>query len=203
MIAEGRKMIEQIQAYVKEAFGKADIERYGEAYFHEHHIMPAYAIAMELAKKYEADEEIVGISVLLHDIGLIGRPEGRGHDVFGAEKAAGILKEMGLSEDTIERVTHCIRYHDAHDGDPESVEGKVVCTADALSHIMTPWFIVKSRYSDRPMDAYLVWCRKKLEKDFNRLQFEDERERARPTYECWKRVLDGMGHDGCSGLKGL
>jgi len=184
-------IIEKIKKIVKIEFDKADIKFHKEPYYYIYHILPAYNISIGLAKRYNANKEIVAISILLHDIGLINLDKGKEHDEAGVKKSKKILKDIGLNDKKIKEILHCIRYHDARDKNPLSIEGKIVCTADALSHIVTPWYIIKGRNSRKNNKDIIKWLSKKLNKDFNRIQFEEIKEEINPIYKNWKIILNG------------
>lgn len=94
-----------------------------------------HQLALRLAEKEDADEEVVEAAVFLHDIGRAKEDDGKidNHAEWGAEKAAEILEELDYSSNFIEEVQHCIRSHRySKPPEPESIEAKVLSDADNL-----------------------------------------------------------------------
>ena len=93
------------------------------------HLERTVKIALALSKRKDVREDIVAAGAWLHDIGLhLGN---EGHCFSGARFIQPFLGELGLNEEDIERVTHCI---EAHDGEvpARTLEAKVVHDADTL-----------------------------------------------------------------------
>ena len=68
--------------------------------------------ALELAKKYKADIEIVELGALLHDIAMpseLGPREE--HNIYGAEIAEELLTKFNYPEDRKNRVKECVLRH--------------------------------------------------------------------------------------------
>lgn len=182
-------MIEEIKNFVKESFDKADMKFFKEPYYYSKHILPAYKIALSLVDKYGGDKEIVEISILFHDIGLIDLKENEEHDRKGSEMVTDLIKKYNLSKDKIEKIKACILSHDCKAAIPKTVEEKIITSADALSHLVTPWFIVKSHFYEGTIDKFVGWCIKKLDEDFLRIQFDEEKTKIKPYCETLKKIL--------------
>ena len=94
--------IENIENFVKNRFGEVN---WG-------HVQRVRKIALELSRKYNADEELVDIGVLLHDIAKGKANENYvEHHIEGAEIAEKILKENGFDEEFIGGVKRIILRH--------------------------------------------------------------------------------------------
>lgn len=181
-------MIDKIKKLVKKKFDIADKENYGRVFFFANHIMPAYHFAMKLAEKYGADKELVGVAVLLHDYGHLSEGGGKRHDRRGSKNIKPILRKLGLAERNISKVSRIVRKHMAWEGDiPITLEEKIVTTSDALSHLLTPWFKIKAGFTKKDKEEYRLWCLKKIEHDYGRIQFKDEKKLAKPSYERIKK----------------
>ena len=125
------KMIEEIKQYVEEEC-KKPTSKYGYEPYNNHFI-PTQKYARELAKRLNADMEIVELAALLHDIGSIvhGRVD---HHITGAEIAEEKLKEVGYPQDRIDKVKHCILTHRGSKSiKRETVEAQILADADAMS----------------------------------------------------------------------
>lgn len=102
------------------------------------HVKRVENLAMKLAGKEDADQEVVKVSVLLHDIGRKKEDEGviEDHSSWGAEKSKEILTELDFEPDFVEKVSHCIDSHRySKDPEPSTLEAKVLSDADNLDAI--------------------------------------------------------------------
>ena len=108
----------------------------GDSAHDKEHIYRVLHHALEIAKTEEhVDYDVLITACLLHDI---GRPEQFAdpslcHAVVGSEKAARFLASLGLEQDFILKVCHCIRTHRfTNRQTPESLEAKILFDADKL-----------------------------------------------------------------------
>ncbi|MFC6716146.1 HD domain-containing protein [Natrialbaceae archaeon GCM10025810] len=124
-------MLEEVRARARTYFADA-------APAHDwHHVQRVEANAETLVARLDepVDETVVGLAVLLHDIGRAREDRGEidDHATWGAREAGRILRNVGASESTIDRVAHCIRAHRFSTGaEPETLEAEVVSDADNL-----------------------------------------------------------------------
>ena len=108
--------------------------------FDTHTIKVAEKAEWLLKKLPEANRDVVMLSVWLHDIYyLIDMSREEEHAALGADEAVKILKEKGFSNEVVKGVEHAIRAHSCKNVKPETVEAKILATADAMSHF-TPEF---------------------------------------------------------------
>jgi len=102
------------------------------------HVKRVANLAEELQKNEGGDQEILMLSVYLHDIGRAREDNGeiKDHAAWGAEKAREILSNQGHHDEVIERVQHCIEAHRySNNIEPETVEAKILSDADNLDAI--------------------------------------------------------------------
>ncbi|MFO8016586.1 MAG: HD domain-containing protein [Candidatus Woesearchaeota archaeon] len=156
------------------------------------HIESVVKYSRILAGKTDADEEVCELSAWLHDIIKIRDGKKDLHHVNGSEEAVRILEEYGYPKDRIQQVKHCILTHSSDENyTPESVEAKIVASADALSHfdnlleLAHYAFVIKKESVDQCRETLL----RKYEKSWNKLLIPEAREIARPKYEAIKLVL--------------
>ena len=131
----------------------------------------------------EVDEEILLLSVWLHDIGHypVGSED---HAITGERIARKFLIEMEYGEKKREAVLHCIRSHRNKDIKPATLEAKVFCGVDSLSHFTYAPYIVM--YHDGRLDEAIA----KLERDFDDLKpLPQLRWEVEPLYSAWKKLL--------------
>lgn len=118
--------------YVKHECEKPT-SKYGFEPF-ENHFVPVYNYSMILAKKWNADKEIVGISAWMHDIGSIIKGRDR-HHITGVEIAGWKLEDWGYPQEKIFEVQHCILSHrGSKEIKPETIEAKTLIEADAMAN---------------------------------------------------------------------
>ena len=80
--------------------------------FWEEHIKYVYKEAISLAKNKNADEEIVRLGALLHDIALIEMVGTRAeHHINGVKIAKEVLGRFNYSEEKTQKVLGCILHH--------------------------------------------------------------------------------------------
>ena len=160
--------------------------------FWEQHIKYVYKEAIELAKQYGANEEIVRIGALLHDIALIEKVGTRAeHNVKGKELAEKILKDFDCPEDILDRILGCILHHRSSK-DAENIEEICVADADVLAHFDNISIVYDVMYTLRHLQLAEVRKEVKayIEKDFNDLS-PQTREKFKNRYEIIRDVICG------------
>jgi uncharacterized protein len=137
------------------------------------HVMRVYNLCLELAKyEQNVDLDILRTAALLHDIARTKEDKDvragfldADHALLGAERSAEILRELGYSEEKIERVKHCIASHRFRgENPPRTIEAKILSDADKLD-VLGATGIARSFtiggengqkiYSDTPVDEYV------------------------------------------------
>jgi len=152
--------------------------------------------ALQLAKKYGADEEKVYCAALLHDLGD-SRYE-RGHadfETWSWQTSKEILKKAGFRKRERDEILEAIRTHSCHpDHLPTTTEGKILATADGMWHLQTSFFPVIC-YMNRPdgtsnYEEWQVWFNDKIERDFGaKIFFADEKAEVEADYAALKHVF--------------
>lgn len=86
-----------------------------------------------------------------------------------------------------------IRYHGCRDGQiPESLEGKVMATADSIAHLQTDFYIFATwtKGKTNTLEEVKAWTLKKLERDFNdKILFAEIKAECREDYEGLKTLF--------------
>lgn len=121
-----------------------EIRSSARSYFHREmsaahdwfHVQRVQTNADRLVAEYPgADETVVKLGALLHDIGRANEDEGviDDHAEWGASESESLLRELGASRETSEAVAHCVRAHRYSTGvAPATIEAKIVSDADNL-----------------------------------------------------------------------
>ena len=103
------------------------------------HVERVRVLAKRIARKEGADEFVVELAALLHDIGRAKEMQSKGqicHAEWGEKEARKILERMQIEEKTIENVCHSIvthRHRNQHV--PQTIEAKCLYDADKLDSI--------------------------------------------------------------------
>ncbi|MGB4572878.1 MAG: HD domain-containing protein [Rectinemataceae bacterium] len=157
-----------------------------------HHIKPMVGIAKGLANEYGADEEIVVIASLLHDLaGIKDESKRKEHHFYGAEEADGILSDYGYKKEKIEKVKKCIYNHRGSVNNKKgSMEELCVADADAIAHIQEigSLFYVAYKEMDMDIDQGTGWIKEKIEKDWRKMS-KNGKTKFKQRYEEILRVI--------------
>lgn len=154
--------------------------------FYNDHIKYVVKNALYLAKEYGADQEIVVLGALLHDIALVSHiGPSEEHHIYGAKIAEELLVKYNYPKDRIERVKQCVLSHRGLKEFPRNtVEEECVADADVMDHFDSiPALFVwafKTRNLDLNYGSKAV--KEKLERDYNKLSFRT-RELLRDRYD--------------------
>ncbi len=101
------------------------------------HVLRVAKMALRIAQFEHADEEIVWLAALLHDLPVSHDTDEDarvGHHLRAAEAARSLLIERGMEIERVELVTHAIRTHRFRDQSipPTTLEAKILFDADKL-----------------------------------------------------------------------
>jgi len=156
------------------------------------HVESVVKYSKILAKKLNADEEVCELSAWLHDIIKIRDGKRDLHHVNGSEEAVKILEKYNYPQEKIQQVKHCIITHSSDENYiPESIEAKIVASADALSHfdnllaLAHYAFVLKKESVNQCRETLL----KKYEKSWKKLLIPEAKEIAKPKFEAIKLIL--------------
>ncbi|MDD4931003.1 MAG: HD domain-containing protein [Candidatus Colwellbacteria bacterium] len=177
-------IIEEIRNFVENECRKPE-SKYGYEPF-TFHFIPMVAYADKLTDKLGGDKEIILISAWLHDIGSIiyGRED---HHITGALIAEEKLKSLDYPDEKIELVKKCIRNHRGScPSEMNSIEEQIIAEADVMSNFDNLPGIFKAAlvYEGLGQGEAKESVRKKLERKWEQLRFDDSKAMIRPKYEA-------------------
>lgn len=179
-------MIKKVREFVKKECDKWDWK---------YHIVPVVKYAKLLAKKLNANEELVELSALLHDIGRI-KFGGEDHEMTGIPEAEKILKKLGASQEVIDEVKHCIESHRGSGAiKPRTTIAKIVANADAMAHFdVIPVLVqVGLEKENNDIEKTFQWVYKKVERDWNdKLTIPQAKEMMKEKYKAIKLLFNSM-----------
>ena len=157
-----------------------------------HHISIVVKYAVMLAKKLDADREIVEIASLLHDYASIkDKSMYEEHHIYGAVEAESILRQYKYPEDRILRVKDCIMQHRGSVIlERTSKESLCIASADAMAHIDQIPSLLHLAYFKRKMnvDEGAEWVMRKIERSWNKL-CPEAKDIMKGKYESAKIIL--------------
>lgn len=185
---------QKIAHLVAEAYQNCT-EEFGQ-WMWKNHVQFVAKKTEELCLQYNADADKAIAGAWLHDFGdaFVYRFDKK-HDELSDNKARGVLARAGYSVAEInEIITDIIAPHSCNEGFlPQTLEGKVLATADALAHLSTDFYVQFTWLhipQGKTYDEFLIWVSEKLERDFNsKIFFDDVKEKIRPRYEALKEVF--------------
>lgn len=153
--------------------------------FWDIHVKPVIEYCMNMADKYKADKEVVWLAAILHDIARLDEMEP--HDEVGSHKAMRILKSEGFPKDVIKQVGEAILTHRCKRHLPESLEQKVLASADAMAHFIPPFYLWIAKYSNKTFTEDMAKNLAKLERDYGqKIFFKEEKAMVNEHYRVLK-----------------
>ena len=142
-----------------------------------HHLVSVMQFGRELAALTGAEGEIVELAALLHDYaGIKDVALEADHHLHGAVLARDLLSALGYPAEQTERVAACILTHRASQQlkpqlEPQTLEARVVASADAAAHILQVPSLLHLAYVRKGLgiDEGAAWVRAKLERSYQKL----------------------------------
>lgn len=179
---------EELKEYVR-AYKDNSEDHYD---FWNEHIKYVCDEANKLAKKYGADEEIVALGALLHDIALVKKIGTREeHHINGKKIAEEILTKLSYPNDQMENVLNCI-YNHRSSKNATTLEERCVADADILAHfdnIPMLFDLAYNRNNIKLCDAR-NWMKESFEKDYSDLS-EETKEDFKERYKNICEIILG------------
>ena len=162
-------LINNIKNYVIEKAEKYRDNSSDHYDFWNEHIKYVYYEAIVLAKKYDADLDVVKLGALLHDIALIEKVGERDdHHINGKILSDRILDEYGCNKEVKEKVLGCILNHRSSKNATNNEE-LCVCDADILAHFDNIPMLFNLTINGNTLNGVRKWIDEAFQKDFNDL----------------------------------
>ena len=181
-------LIETVKEFVKKKCTEYKENALDHYDFWNEHIKYVYYESLILAKKYNADENIVSLGALLHDIALVEKVgDKKDHHINGKIISNDILDRLNCPSDIKERVLGCIFNHRSSQN-ATNIEELCVADADILAHFDNIPMLFNSGLVRNGVNISDIrkWIKEVFEKDFNDLS-----EKTRETFnERYKEILD-------------
>lgn len=155
--------------------------------FWQNHIKYVVKESLILAKELGADEEIVEISAMLHDIAMmcnVGTK--KEHHINGAIIARKMLEKYNVDENMIQRIENCILHHRTSN-DAQNIEELCVADGDILAHFDN---IPMCFYSCFNLKGLMLNDIDKIEEMFKK-DFDDLSSKTKKVFEArYKKIMD-------------
>lgn len=168
-------------------------------YLFESHVYKVADTARELAERFGANAELAQAAAMLHDVADAVMPrENKRHEAESIMIARSFLRAAAFTEEEIEIIVDdAIKNHSCRDGNaPQTLEGKVMATADALVHLQTDFydFALRTFTANGETSADISnWGLEKTDRDFNaKIFFPEVQEEVRPDYERLRRQFAAL-----------
>lgn len=182
--------IEKLERIVRERYEKKNPnrDRWSDWMF-ENHVIDVADRAEVLAHRFKASPAACKASALLHDIADAEIPrQDPNTDKVNMEVAAMLLHQAQFSDSEKQDIlADALPFHSCHGEErPKTMVGKILATADALSHLNTEFYGYFNGVlaSERTPEQSRQIARSKLLRDFNtKIAFDEVREEVRERYE--------------------
>lgn len=152
------------------------------------HVPEAERWAKIMLRKYpQVNEEVVLLSVWLHDIGHYPLPNDIDHAVRSEQRAKEFLEHEKYETEKMSEVLHCVRAHRCRDVMPKSLEAKIMAFVDSASHMTDTMYLdmVRTDEEDRFLKTYA-----KMERDMRDLAaFPEVQDKLAGLYGAWQNLL--------------
>ncbi len=164
-------------------------------WLYKSHVLIVANYAKQIAEKNKANSELCILGALFHDIarcwGVFDEPQLMNESLV---KAKELMQENNYSEKEIQTVKEIILTHSCNEEMPETVEEKVLASADALAHFMTDFYLdlifFKWIEPAEKMETFKPWVLKKIDRDFNKkIFFKEFKELARKRFEALQTLF--------------
>ncbi len=195
--------VARIRQIVSDLYAKKNPVIGWNAWVFEEHVEVVAHWVRTIAKQHPCKAELAEIAAYLHDIGYAWTDKNDPTlDEQSLAKARKILEAEGFSTDEIVLIVEdAIAHHSASDGVlPASIEGRILCTADALAHFTTDFYMVicwhHYLFERKSLEEFRAWVLKKIERDFTlKIAFDEYRKVAEPSYIGLKLLFGRKAKD--------
>lgn len=159
----------------------------------EYHILPVVKYGLNLGKKFNADLEVIELAALLHDYAcLIDSNLCDEHHLHSADLAEKLLDKFDFPKYKIEHIRECIISHRGSlNLKKESVEAKILASADAMAHI-TEWadmFYLTYGVHKYQTREGAEWLKGKVERSWNKI-IPEGKDMIKDDYEIMLKIIN-------------
>lgn len=198
------EIIEKVKQIVidrSNAFYEAYKDTKHEYNIYENHIKYVYNFSSMLSSSMGADQEVVVLSALLHDIAMTEIvPESElekyrvNHNVIGANIARKILEENNYPKNKIDLVCNCVLNHSSSRKAYRTTQvERILVDCDCLAHFinMNDLYSLAHNVMEYDDEKALEFIKKKLDKDFNEMSTRGKKF----TCDAYEKVMKATSID--------
>ncbi len=158
----------------------------------DHHIKIVYELSKKYADSYGADQEIVSLAALLHDIASVTDASfNQEHHVIGAKIAEELLLTEDYPKDKIEVIKKCILNHrGSRLVSKDSPEEICIDDADAMAHFYSIPSLFSMVYREKKLsiDEGSKFVMDKLDRSYNKMS-DKGKQLVKKQYESAKNII--------------
>lgn len=164
-------------------------------WIYENHVLIVANICQELSNKYKAGSNLTIAGALLHDIGdtVMTRDGDEVHETKSLQMAEELLTNSDFKGNEVEFIVkEVITPHSCKEIKPNTLEGKILATADAMAHLTSDFYIhfCWTHEVEDELEPYKKWVLRKIERDFNdKIFFEEEKAEVKQNYKAAKLIF--------------
>lgn len=162
-------------------------------WLYKKHVFVVAEKAGIFSDRFGGNRNLAMAAGMLHDIAdAVMRRDDSGHEEKSFSIAIEFLTDCGFTESEKEIILDdALKYHSCRNGNlPQTIEGKLMATADAVAHLSTDFYQHAIRDKGGLSEEVKKWGLEKIDRDFNKKIFFDEvREEARADYERLKTIF--------------
>lgn len=158
----------------------------------DHHIKIVYELAKKYASEYGANQEIVSLAALLHDVASVTDVTyTEEHHIIGAKIAEELLLQENYPIEKIEQIKKCILNHRgsrlASKNSPEEI---CIADSDAMAHFYSIPSLLSMVYREKNLsiDEGSKFVMEKLERSYNKMSAKGKK-LVKKQYESAKNIL--------------
>ena len=181
-----REIIKQVHDFVQRESKKSEVN--DEIDIFNYHILNVVRFSEMLADKYNANKFVVILASYLHDIVYIQTSNHETHEIIGAGFVKTYLSKFNIPKEEIDLVSLCVLNHrGSKKSKKESVEEKIVASADAMDHI-DRCLSMLYRSGNKDFNSALEFMKGKIKRSWEKIELTKAKEIIKPKYEA-ARVL--------------
>lgn len=156
------ELIDKLRAYISEKASSPDFVHH--KWFVKWHLELVETLSKDMMKYYpDADETTLIVLGWMHDYGKIIDFANQ-YDPKHADEGKKILKDLGFDENFAEMIGESVKLFDKKEHlENESIEIRIVSSADACSHLIGPWIsLYWHENPDKPFEEIMTENARKL-----------------------------------------
>ena len=182
-------IVNQIKKIIEHEYKRPD-SKYGYDPFN-FHIKEVVKISKKLAKKLDADAEIVELAAWMHDSGSVvhGRDD---HHITSSKLARAKLLKLNYPKQRIDHICNCILTHRGSQKlSPKTLEAQILVEADTISAFndLTGLFQCAFTYEKLSRQEAKQSVLNKLNNKWEQLKFAESKKMVTPKYRAIKLLL--------------